>query len=195
MTVKASAKMIRISPQKVRLVTRTLPGKDVRAADQELAFLEKGAAAPVLTLLRSAVANAENNFDMAKDNLIVKEVLVGEGPTYKRWRARSRGMAAQIAKRTSHITIILDEKEPGKGKDKKKNTAKKPSEPKVVKLKSRDEIKKLSKDETEKKSDKGSKKQQTGYFQKNSGKDGQDGAKGKGVKGFVDKVFRRKSGE
>ncbi len=198
MPVKATAKLIRMSPQKVRLVTRILPGKDVGLAEQELKFLHKGAADPVLALLRSATANAENNFDMEKGNLFVKEVMVNEGPTYKRWRARSRGMAAQIAKRTSHISIVLDEKEPGKKtSDKKKATAKKADQPKVVKLKSRDEIKKLGKeaaaDDKDKKASDQKLDEKTGYFQKRREDREKKGQQKKGMRGFVDKMFRRKS--
>ena len=93
MSVVARIKFVRISSRKVRLVTRTLPGKDVTVAEHELEFMQKGASIPILDLLKSAIANAENNFDMVKDNLYVKEVQVGEGQTYKRWQPASRGMA------------------------------------------------------------------------------------------------------
>ena len=179
-----------MSPQKVRLVTRTLPGKDIQVAQAELKFLHRGAAKPLLTLLNSAVANAQNNFDMDPKNLFIKEVQVGEGPTYKRWRARSRGMAAEIKKRTSRISLILEEKEKGKRltKKEKKEAAKKPQ---VVKVKSKKEIARLmnsqeeeaAKDKTESK---------TGYFQKKQDQQ-KEKAGGKGIKGFVNKMFRRKS--
>lgn len=206
MPVKATAKSIRISPRKVRLVTRLLAGKDVTLAEQELRFLQKGASVTVLTLLRSAVANAENNFEMDKDNLFIKEIMVNEGPTFKRWRARSRGMAAPIKKRSSHISIILEEKQPGKKKDKSVSTKaylrkqasvdkKGGSKPKVVKVKSRKDIGKLMKAEVESAEKDGKKaKEKTGYHQKKRSQEKkQDGSKG--FKGAVEKLFRRKSSE
>lgn len=189
MPVTAKVKMIRVSPRKVRLVTRTLPGKDVKVAQSELKFMQKGASLPVLTLLNSAIANAENNFDMDPSNLFIKGVQVGEGPTYKRWRARSRGMAAEIKKRTSRISLVLEEKEKGKRRTKKekKEAAKKP---KVVKVKSKKDIKTLTETEEEDKDKPG---QKTGYFQEKKKKRETKDSSSKGIKGFVNKMFRRKS--
>jgi large subunit ribosomal protein L22 len=192
MLVKASVKQVRMSPQKVRLVTRLISGKSFSVAEQELMFLRKGIAASVLTLLRSAVANAENNFGLDKDNLFVKEITVDAGPVFKRWRARSRGMAAQIKKPTSHISIVLAEKVPGKKKPKK--TTKASTKPQVVKVKSKEEISDILKAESSQTVESSQKeaKQETGYFQKKGAVESKKGG-GKGLRGAVNKFFRRKS--
>ena len=180
-----------MSPQKVRLVTRLLRGMDFKVAERELMFLKKGIAPEVLCLLRSAAANAENNFGLDKDNLFVKELTVGAGPVFKRWRARSRGMASQIRKPTSHITIVLAEKVPGKKKVKKPTAA---ASTKVVKLKSKSEISDLMKAESAASAatDKKGAASKTGFFQKKSDTDKSRGG-GKGIGGAVGKFFRRKS--
>jgi large subunit ribosomal protein L22 len=115
MEVKASLKYLRTSPRKVRLVTDFIKGLPVKNAEAQLNHLPKKSSLPVLKLLKSAVANAENNFQLDKNNLYIKIARVDEGPALKRWRARARGSAYTIKKRTSHIFIILDEikKKPG----------------------------------------------------------------------------------
>ncbi len=191
MSVVARIKFVRISSRKVRLVTRTLPGKDVTVAEHELEFMQKGASIPILDLLKSAIANAENNFDMVKDNLYVKEVQVGEGQTYKRWQPASRGMANEIKKRTSNVSLVLEEREKGKRKTaKEKKADAKKSSPKVTKVKTKKDINKLV--ESEGKSE--DKAEKTGYFQKDKQGDSQ-GQSNKGLKGIVNKMFRRKSSE
>jgi len=109
MEVKASLKYLRTSPRKVRLVTDLIKGLPVQNAEAQLNHLPKKSSLPVLKLLKSAVANAENNFQLDKSNLYIKIARVDEGPALKRWRARARGSAYTIKKRTSHIFIILDE--------------------------------------------------------------------------------------
>jgi large subunit ribosomal protein L22 len=111
MEVKASLKYLRISPRKTRLVVNLIKGLPVKDAEAQLRGLSKRSSQPVLKLLKSAVANAENNFQLDKNNLYIKTARVDEGPTLKRWRARARGSAFPIKKRTSHIFIILDEKQ------------------------------------------------------------------------------------
>ncbi|MGI6005186.1 MAG: 50S ribosomal protein L22 [Christensenellales bacterium] len=106
----AVAKYIRISPSKVKLVIDQIRGKSVQDAEAFLEFSPKSASPVVKKLLLSAAANAENNQMLDRENLYVAEVFAGPGPTLKRFRARARGSAARIRKRTSHITIILDEK-------------------------------------------------------------------------------------
>ena len=96
-----------MSPRKVRLVIDTVRGLTVKTAETRLSFLKKGAAEPVLKLLRSAMANAEHNFHIAKDSLYVKHIVADGGPTIKRFRPRAFGRAAEIRKRTTHITLIL----------------------------------------------------------------------------------------
>ena len=99
-----------MSPRKVRLVGDAVKGKNVAQADIELSFMPKKAARTIKTLIRSALHNAQNNQGMAIENLIVKNVEVNQGPTLKRWRARARGSAAPINKRTSNIVVTLAEK-------------------------------------------------------------------------------------
>ena len=107
----ATARYIRISSRKVKVVIDLIRGKSVDDAEAILLYTPKAAAEPVLKLLRSAIANAENNLDLSRDNLYVAEIYANQGPTLKRYRARARGSAFHIRKRTSHITVILDEKE------------------------------------------------------------------------------------
>ena len=106
-TVQATAKFVRISPRKARLVTDNIRGRSVPEARTILAFTERAAAIEVEKVLRSAVANAESNPQLHwnGDDLVVAAVFVDEGPTLKRWRARARGRVARIRKRTCHITI------------------------------------------------------------------------------------------
>ena len=106
-TVQATAKFVRISPRKARLVTDNIRGRSVPEARTILAFTERAAAIEVEKVLRSAVANAESNPELHwnGDELVVAAVFVDEGPTLKRWRARARGRVARIRKRTCHITI------------------------------------------------------------------------------------------
>jgi large subunit ribosomal protein L22 len=105
--VRASAKWVRITPRKARLVVEHIRGRSVPEARTMLAFSERAAAREIDKLLRSAVANAEANHDLIGDDLVVKTVYVDEGPTIKRWRARARGRAVRVRKRMCHITLTL----------------------------------------------------------------------------------------
>jgi large subunit ribosomal protein L22 len=107
MEVKSIYKYARISPFKAREVTREIQGLPVSAALDLLAFTPKKAAFLINKTLKSAIANAENNANLKPDGLVVKEAIVGEGPTFKRIMARARGSASRILKRTSHIRIVL----------------------------------------------------------------------------------------
>ncbi len=109
-----------MSPRKVRLLTGLIMGMSVERALDELRFATKHAADPISKLLKSAIANAEHNFRLKKDNLYVYSAIVNQGPTYKRFMPRAMGSAAQIKKRTSHVIITLSER-------KTNNTIKKPS--------------------------------------------------------------------
>ena len=146
MPVIAKLRYLRIAPRKVRLVVDLIRGKRIEEAQNILNFTIKKAALPLLKLLRSAAANAKNNFQLDESNLYIAKILVDEGPKYKRWRARSRGRAAEIQKKTSHITVVLDEivKRPPKVKKvkKPKKVLPKPPEkvPKVEKPKLKPEI-------------------------------------------------------
>ena len=110
MQAKATLRMHRATPQKTRLVVDLIRGKNVGDAEAILRFTDKRAAHPVLKLLNSARANAVNNHDMFEDALFVADVQVGEGPTLKRYLPRARGRADLLRKRTSHITITLEER-------------------------------------------------------------------------------------
>jgi large subunit ribosomal protein L22 len=105
----ATARYIRISSSKVRIVIDLIRGKKVGEALSILEHTPKAASEPVAKLLKSAVANAENNLGMDPDSLYVAEVYANQGPTLKRLRARAQGRANRIRKRTSHISIVLDE--------------------------------------------------------------------------------------
>jgi large subunit ribosomal protein L22 len=112
-TVQATAKFVRVSPRKARLVADTIRGRTVPEARTILAFTERAAAIDVEKVLSSAVANAESNpaLHWNGDELVIVSVAVDEGPTLKRWRARARGRVARIKKRTCHITIHVAQKE------------------------------------------------------------------------------------
>ncbi len=109
--VRAVARHIRMSPQKVRLVLDTIRGKPVGEALNILRFLPHKATLPVAKVLRSASANAENNFNLDPDELVVLRVFADESRTLKRYRPRARGRANQILKRSSHVTVVVSERE------------------------------------------------------------------------------------
>ena len=107
----ATAKYIRISPSKVHIVLDVIRGQDYNTALAILKNTPKAASEVLVKVLESAGANAENNLNLSKNDLYVAECFANEGPTYKRYWMRSHGSADVIKKRTSHITIILDDKE------------------------------------------------------------------------------------
>ena len=109
MRPRAVARYVRISSRKVRIVIDLIRGKKVDEALAILKFTPKSASPVVEKLLRSAIANAENNLGMDHESLYVAEVFANQGPTLKRYWARSHGRADTILKRTSHITVVLDE--------------------------------------------------------------------------------------
>ena len=113
MDIHASLRFLRLAPRKVRLVVDMVRGLPALEAETRLPFINKEAARPVLKLLQSAMANAEHNFKLQKQNLVIKTITVDGGPTLKRSRPRAFGRAAPIRKRTSHINIILSD-EPAK---------------------------------------------------------------------------------
>lgn len=110
MEAKAVAKYVRIAPRKVRVVMNLIRGKNVADAFAILKFTPKAGADVIEKVLKSAVANAENNFDMNVDKLFVASAYVDQGPTLKRIHPRSRGQAFSIFKRTSHVTVIVAER-------------------------------------------------------------------------------------
>ena len=110
MEARATAKYVRISPYKARLVIDLIRGKDVQTALQILEFTPKKAARLIKKVLESAIANAEHNYHMDPDRLYVKRAYVDEGPRLKRIWPRAWGRASRILKRTSHITVVVEEK-------------------------------------------------------------------------------------
>ena len=116
MSVIAKFRHLHIAPRKVRLVVDAVRGKKVEKAQTILSFMAKHSAVPVLKLLNSAIANAENNFQLNKSNLYIYKITVDEGPTLKRSHPQSRGRASEILKRTSHVTIVLEETPGSEGK-------------------------------------------------------------------------------
>ena len=106
--VRAVAKYLRFSAQKGRLVVDPIRGLTVAEAATVLHFSKKAAAVEVMKVLKSAAANAENNFQMSVEDLYVAFAYVDEGPTFKRWKPRARGRVDRINKRTCHITVIVD---------------------------------------------------------------------------------------
>lgn len=113
MQVAAHLKSIRIAPRKVRSVAFSLKGLDAVAAKHKLRYLARRSSSPLSKLLDSALANAYNNHGLVKDNMKIKEVIVNGGPVLKRFEPKGFGSVSPIAKRTSHVTIVLEEKVPG----------------------------------------------------------------------------------
>ncbi len=109
MEVRAVAKYVRTSPQKVRKIIGTVKGKPVEEALNKLKFMPQKAAGILEKVVRSAVANAEQKDNMDVDRLVVYNVYADQGPSMKRWRPRARGRATRILKRSAHITVILAE--------------------------------------------------------------------------------------
>jgi large subunit ribosomal protein L22 len=112
MQARATAKFVRVSPTKARQLTRLISGEHVEEARRILAFSDKGAAEPILKVLTSAIANAENNEGLDPDELWVDNAFADEGPTLRRYQPRALGRAYRIRKRTSHITIVVGTREP-----------------------------------------------------------------------------------
>jgi large subunit ribosomal protein L22 len=119
MEVQAVEKYIRISPKKARLVADVIRGDKAVNALATLRFMPKKAAGIIHKALHSAVANATNNAGLDKDTLVISKITIDKGPSLKRFRPRSRGMASALLKRTSHITVVVSGE-----KSKKKEEAK-----------------------------------------------------------------------
>ncbi|MDQ0177353.1 50S ribosomal protein L22 [Bacillus chungangensis] len=113
MQAKAVARTVRIAPRKARLVVDLIRGKQIGEAVAILKHTPKAASPIIEKVLNSAVANAEHNYDLDANELLVSEAYVDEGPTLKRFRPRAMGRASKINKRTSHITIVVSEKKEG----------------------------------------------------------------------------------
>jgi large subunit ribosomal protein L22 len=109
--VSATAKYVRGSTRKVRLVTQAIKGKKVEDAAALLRFMPQHAAKDVARVLQSATANAENNNSLSADELFVVDAVANEGPTIKRWRPRAQGRAFPIHKPMTHITVVVGDRE------------------------------------------------------------------------------------
>ena len=105
--VRASARYVRVAPRKARLVADQVRGLTVPEARTLLEFSARGASRDIAKLIASAAANAENNHELVAEDLRIADIHVDEGPTLKRWRARARGRATRIEKRTSHVSVAL----------------------------------------------------------------------------------------
>jgi large subunit ribosomal protein L22 len=149
MEVRSIYKYARISPFKAREVTREIQGLPVSAALDLLTFTPKKAAFLIGKTLKSAIANAENNANLKPDGLVVKEAIVGEGPTLKRIMARARGSASGILKRTSHIRIVLSDEIPIQTREARR--AKRQQKKKAAKKETKNEASESAEPATEKK--------------------------------------------
>ncbi|MEA3344299.1 MAG: 50S ribosomal protein L22 [Patescibacteria group bacterium] len=149
MKVSSKLKYLKVAPRKTRLVADLIRGKKVEDASVILNFTIKKSAQPILKLLNSAIANADNNFSLNPENLYIYKITVDEGPKYKRWMPRARGRVTEIQKKSSHITLVLEEitpveKDEKSKKVKKTDKAKEAKKPLVVEEKSKtwEEVKK-----------------------------------------------------
>ena len=149
MQVRSTYRYAKISPFKVREVTRAIQGLPVSAALDLVAFSPKKAAGLIAKTLKSAVANAENNANLRVDGLVVKEATVGEGPTMKRMMTRARGSGSRILKRSAHIRIVLTDEIEIKTRDKKKGGKKGGVSKKKAQTKATKETKKTEPEKTE----------------------------------------------
>ncbi len=181
MQVKAQTNHLRISPRKTRLVVQAIRGLDVVDAENKLNLINKKPAKPLLKLLQSVISNAENNFELKKDNLFIQNIMVNEGPTLKRWLPRAFGRATPINKRTSHVKIILEEKVPSKSKKDTKQDKQKDLETKQVK--NLDEVKQEGKTKNEPQPVKPVQNTKKPETLSDKDKDGK-----------INRIFRRKSG-
>lgn len=109
MAITAKLRYLHIAPRKVRLVVDLIRGKSVEQAQRILNFTPNRASKPLLKLLKSSLANAKDNLQFEEDNLYISKIFVDEGPKLKRWHAQSRGRAAEIQKKSSHISLELSE--------------------------------------------------------------------------------------
>jgi len=192
MEVKAKLKFIRMSSTKIRLVANLIAKLPVDKALDQLQFINKLAARPVAKLIKSAIANAEHNFELAKDNLFIKEITVGEGPTLKRWLPRAHGRATPIRKRTAHINLVLGEIKASGVTESKKRKLEAP-----IKLETQPKKDSTVKIKEPAKQEKKVETKEEGKVivdPRMEGRGGHAKIEGGGSKGFVGKMFRRKSG-
>ncbi len=111
MEAKAIAKYVRMSPRKARLVANLIKGKDIKEAEAILRYTPNKAAKVIQKVLLSATANAENNLELDRENLVVKSAIIDQGPSIKRIKPRAQGRADRMVHRTSHVTVVVAERE------------------------------------------------------------------------------------
>lgn len=189
MKVIASLNNLRTSPRKVRLVTNSIVGMNAGAAIVQLKHVVKKTSEPVEKLLKSALANAENNFGLDKDNLFVSSILVGEGAKLKRWLPRAQGRATLLLKRTSHIKLELEEVVEGKNRKSKQELEKQKADNEAARTKMMKQAVAEASQEGESSEEVAVEKTSVKKTapKKETVKKGQDS-------GFLKKVFQRKSG-
>ena len=201
MQVKAQVKYLRMSPKKLRLLADIIRGMKVEEALVQLSFVNKIAKKPIIKLLNSAIANAENNLSLKRDNLYIKEIKVDMAGMLKRWQYRAHGRATPLRKRNAHILLILDEVVATKSKSKaKKVKTEKPvrvKSPEIIKeMEAPEKIKTVKEEKISKESEKQSEEQAVDVRMegKHRHKQHDDKRNMKGDKGFIKKIFNRKSG-
>lgn len=188
MEVKAKANQIRIAPQKVRLVADLIRGMETGKALGQLKFSRKRASEPMAKLVNSAIANATNNYDLDKDNLFIKEIRVDEGKTLHRWTPKAHGRATPVRKRSSHVSVVLAEI-----KDSGKKEAKKQEIEAPIKLGATTDTTEVGAKKATKKTKETGEEVVTERFEQKHGH-GVAESGGTEGKGFIKKVFSRKSG-
>lgn len=193
MKVSAQLNNLRITPRKVRLVADLIKGRDVEDAKAQLRHIVKRSCPVIEKLLKSAIANAENNLGLDRDNLYVYDVQVGEGTRLKRWLPRAFGRASQILKRTSNTTLVLEERVEGKNRKSKEQMEKIKKERAETKKKMEKEIQE-ERDKAEKEKPSSAKateaKAEIPFREKKAEDEQKKGEK----KGWMKKIFQRKSG-
>jgi large subunit ribosomal protein L22 len=187
MKVEAKLNNLRISPRKVRLVAGLIKGLDVAEALIQLENTVKRSSPIFEKLLKSAVANAENNFGLDRDNLYIFNIETGEKAKLKRWMPRAYGRASQILKRTSVIKLTLEERIEGKGRKTKEQMEKIKKE----REEARKKMEKEAREEREKSEKEEVKSEKEVPFRE---KREEEEKKKTGGKGWMKKVFQRKSG-
>ena len=191
MKVKATLKNLRMSPRKVRLVTDSIVGMNADAALVHLRHVVKKTSGVLEKLLLSALANAENNFGLDRENMFVSSILVGEGTRLKRWLPLAQGRATLILKRTCHIKLEIEEKVEGKNRKSKQQLEKERAKREAENVKMMEEdAKRLEKEEKEQETIEKTTTEKTPIKKTTPKNDlvkkGQDN-------GFLKKVFQRKS--
>jgi large subunit ribosomal protein L22 len=198
MEIKANVKNIRISPRKVRLVAGLVRGAHVNVALDQLNFTPRLAKKPIIKLLNSAIANAVHNFELDKNNLFIKEIKVDEGTVLKRWMPRAHGRATPIRKKTSHISIILGEIKDGGVKEGKKQVIEPATKLGGEKIEAKDVKREIKPKKTKAKDAAQTAPEseigKTIVDPRMEGRHGHAKIEGGSSKGFVNKMFRRKSG-